>query len=137
MLSTVSAKIVGLELMGLYQLSFLILVDQPLNNPLLRSLLNLRYSNGYNFDGSKSVDNTAENVRAINYSYSYLENFNLMLGTALFLLLVSLGLFLSSFKVPQMFKFSQISLKSVFVSFFIFSIYNMSFSLGLHYKYAN
>lgn len=46
--SLASAKIVGLELFGVFQLAYLNLADQPSVNLFLSPLLNWRYMNGFN-----------------------------------------------------------------------------------------
>lgn len=43
-----SNKIIGLELMGVLQISFLILADLKLVNPLLAPLLTMKSLNGFN-----------------------------------------------------------------------------------------
>jgi hypothetical protein len=53
----IRSKIVGLELIGIFQLAFFILATQSKINPILSPLANWDYINGYNFNYLKNVKN--------------------------------------------------------------------------------
>ena len=77
-----------------------------------------------------------EKISAIGYSHSFLENMNVMLLVMFAEYLLSLFVILLSCKIPKFSKIGFILLKEIFLTIFIFNCFNITFSAGLHFKYA-
>jgi len=122
---------IGLELMGVFQLAYLILVDQPNINPYLSPLTSWVFVNGYNLNHLKNVEEMPSNLKAIQYTYSFIENVNLMLAVLLFEVVVACTLVFLSLKFVYLTKISRVLIKEVFLSFLIFNVFNIAFSFGL------
>jgi hypothetical protein len=59
-----------------------------------------------------------------------------MFGLLFFELIVSLCLLGLASKLKSILRIGEIFLKQVFLTIFIFNLYNLSFSLGLHFEYS-
>lgn len=59
-----------------------------------------------------------------------------MFGLVLFVLITSSFVIVLSLKLKWLYKIGQILLKSVFLYVYTFNLFNLSFSIGLHFKYA-
>jgi hypothetical protein len=60
-----------------------------------------------------------------------------MFGLVLFVFVISSLFIVLAIKIKWIGKIGQVLLKSVFLYLYIFNVYNISFSIGLHFKYAN
>lgn len=61
-------KIVGLEMMGVLQVTFFITADYDFLHPLLAPISYLKYVNGYNAKIVESVEGVPVPIRAMNYN---------------------------------------------------------------------
>lgn len=77
-----------------------------------------------------------ENIKAIGSTHSFIENMNVMLVAMFIEYFLSLFVIAISCKRPMLRKVGYVLLKEVFLTIFIFNCFNITFSAGLHFKYA-
>ena len=135
-LSLLSVKIVGLELFGVLQLAFFNLADNEFVNLYLSPLLSWKYLNGFNLDLSTAQPSIPENVQAIKYNGSFISNINVMFLLLIVEFVVALTLVILARKKPILERISKFMFHEVFLTLFLFSSFNIAFSVGLHFKYA-
>jgi len=103
-ISSIPAKIVGLELFGVIQLTFLSLGNMDHLNPLHSSFVKLGFSNGYKFqlDNKEPINarrlqtttSTSSRIQTIGYTSNFLRNCNLMFIIVSAVMLISFILYL-------------------------------------------
>ena len=87
--SSISLKIVGLELFGVLQLAFFSLASHDKVNLYLQPLLQWKYVNGYNVETSQPSINVSNSINLMGYKDNFFFNINFML--ALLLLDIIIG----------------------------------------------
>lgn len=75
-------------------------------------------------------------MRAIGYNASFIANINIMFLVLVGQLMVSVILFLLSYKIPALSSVNRFLFQQVFLTIFLFNSFNIAFSAGLHFKYA-
>ena len=93
-LSIFTNKIVGLEMMGVLQISFFVLADFDFLHPLMASLIYLKYVNGYNLKLVSNDKLVPIPVRALDYSSQFISDANIMLALPVVCLITSLILYM-------------------------------------------
>ena len=149
-LSSLPAKIVGLELYGVIQLTFLSLGSMDHLNPLHSSFTKLSFSNGYRLklDQKEPTDSrrlqtsalTPNRVQTIGYASNFLRNCNLMFLIVAAVMVVSFLLYLLTFccsKCPCLATLARRLFKEVLLTLTLFNCFNFAYCAGVHFSYAD
>jgi hypothetical protein len=149
-LSALPAKVVGLELFGVIQLSFLSLGSMDHLNPLHSSFTKLSFSNGFRMKLDKkeptnsrrlqTTASTSNQVQTIGYAANFLRNCNIMFLIVAAAIVVSFLLYLLTCfcsSSPCFYFFSRRLLKEVLLTLILFNCFNFAFCAGLHFTYAD
>jgi hypothetical protein len=146
-LSVLPCKIVGLELFGVLQLSFLSLGSMDDINLMLAPLKSMRGVNGLNLNvggdqtGARLLQMlTPERITSIDYRANFIRNCNLMLIVVIFVILASFSMYAIAYCykncAPCVFRFTQRLLKEVLLTLILFNCLNFAYAAGLHFNYA-
>lgn len=133
-------KIIGLELMGVLQISFFVMADINLVNPILAPLLYMKSVNGFNLNTELPGSDVPTRISAMSYKSLFLNNFNVMLALPLIVLTLSLIIYLVGKFKPngeKLVKMSKHLVKEYFLTVVVFSLYNISFSAGVQFQYPS
>lgn len=137
-LSFINFKIVGLELFGVLQLAHFSLATHENVNIYLKPLLQWKYVNGYNVQTDNSLTKVSNNIYHMGYKDSFFYNINFMFALIFLNLILGVIFYFLSLKTSQkLYKFAMYTLKLFFITFFFFNCLSISFSIGLHFKYAD
>lgn len=138
--SILSCKIVGLELFGVLQLSYFTLSSHDFLNIYLRPLTSFRTFNGLNVGVvNENAERVPENYKDMNVASSFINNCNIMLLVLFGELLISIVTYVVGKLIHSTTtqKVGLRLLKQGFVTLVLFNILNISFSAGVHWKYAS
>lgn len=148
--SLLSCKIIGLELFGVLQLSFFDLSNYDSLNIFLEPLSEFKSFNGFNTRFEKNsnddrrlqeIDGSVlpESVEKLDLDSDFINNFNVMYLLMILVLVIAIVVWIvgrfcawDKFKVVGIFL-----LKEVFLTLLIFNSFNIAFSAGLHWTYAD
>ena len=147
LLSALPCKIVGLELFGVLQLSYISLGSLDNINLMQSPLKLLKATNGYSLDLGHDMTTarllqvfTSERINAIDYRANFIRNCNVMLILVVVVMLVSFFLYLVTCCCknccPCFYLFSERLLKEVLLTLILFNMLNFAYSAGIHFKYA-
>jgi len=149
-LSALPAKIVGLELFGVLQLTFLSLGSIDHLNPLQASLTKLSSSNGLNLKIDdkeptntrrlQSSARTSSRVQTIGYASNFLRNCNLMFMLVGLVMVISFVLYLLTCCLKSytcLYGLTRRLLKELLLTLILFNCFNFAYCAGLHFSYAD
>lgn len=132
-------KVIGLDLLGAWQVAFFSLSNINKVPPLLSPLMNLTAINGFNyaFDFGKGV--VPERIAAINYSAAFLANCNYMVSLIFIDILIGLLLRSIAKLLPshcrKLRNYGRRIMKEFFIMLVSFNSINIGFSAGLEFVY--
>lgn len=85
------------------------------------------------------MQNVSISVNLMRYNDNFISNVNFMLAVLVLDLIV--GFILQKIarrkNMKKLYKISKYMLKKVFITLFLFNSLNLSFSIGIHFRYAN
>jgi hypothetical protein len=146
MLSALPCKIVGLELFGVLQLSFLSLGSIDNVNLMLSPLKKMKGVNGFSLNLGKDSSSrrlqvyTPERINSIDYNANFIRNVNVMLFLVGGVVGVAFVLYLLTFCfkncAPTLHRVAKRLFKEVLLTLILFNILNFAYSAGIHFKYA-
>ena len=133
-----SCKIIGLEMFGILQLAYFDLAHHDFFSMVLSPLSKFKSFNGINLSLSDQVTPLPSNLSCLSISSSFLNNFNIM-----YLLLLAEPVIAIFFLIASFF-LNSTSLKTIgirllkegFLTLILFNCFNIAFSAGVHWKYA-
>ena len=141
-LSLIPAKILGLELIGVFQLAYFSLAQQENVNALLEPFMTMKAVNGFNPTLFSESDKILPGpVSSLGIKSLFLNNCNVMLALILLELTVAGVLFAVahfvqsvSSKVPTVAKHL---IKEGLLTLMMFNAFNIAFGVGTHFHYAD
>lgn len=138
-ISIISCKIVGLELFGVLQLSYFTLGSHDFINIYLSPLANFKTLNGLNILFISEDSSLPQSLEYMKVNSTFLNNCNIMMILLLGELIFGFVLYLIG-QLVRRFGIKKIGLrllKQGFVTLLIFNLFNIGFSAGVHWKYAD
>ncbi len=139
LIGIISGKIVGLELFGVLQISYLNLMNHDKLNMNLYPLIDFKFFNGLNFKLiEEENDQIPSNILNMKMESEFLNNFNVMFFVSI-LALITLYVInrVAHFTKNKSLKKITINmLKQSAVTLALFNSLNIGFSAGLHLKYS-
>lgn len=140
LIGIISGKIVGLELFGVLQISYLNLMNHDKLNMNLYPLIDFKFFNGLNFKlVDEGNDQIPSNILDMKMESEFLNNFNVMFFASILALIT----FYVINRVAQFSKNKSLEkiginmLKQSAVTLALFNSLNIGFSAGLHLKYSD
>lgn len=136
--SIFTCKLIGLELFGVLQLSYFSLSMQDFIIYYLSPIAQFKIFNGLNIDLIHENQQLPYNVSILRLSVLFINNCNLMV----FLLFLHLSICLITFLISRRLRSNRLRsvcltfLKQGFITLLLFSLFNLSYSTGLDYRYA-
>lgn len=133
-------KVIGVELFGLLQLSYLSVSNLNYVQPLLSPLMNLSIVNGINLNlFQRNTADLPDRIREIGYNVDFLSNINAMLGLMVAWTVVSASVYVVGFFVvsakEKLQNIAKRMLKEYLLMLLAFNSYNIAFSFGLQVIY--
>jgi cysteine-rich repeat protein len=138
--SVLSCKIVGLELFGVLQLAYFTLGSHDFANIYLAPLAKFKTFNGLNlmFLEEPSSENLPLSLSSISVHSNFLNNCNIMLILLVVELFIGIILWIVG-RCIRIFRIHHIGsrlLKQGFVTLLLFNLFNIGYSVGIHFLYA-
>jgi hypothetical protein len=133
-------KVIGVELLGLWQIVFLSMSNINKLQPLLFPITNLKFGNGINSFSNFNTTVLPERVQAIHYSAEFIENCNYTVWLAAADVLIGLIVYLLGkiwLKYNNMLeKLGRRIMKEFFIMIVSFNTLNICYSAGLQFTYG-
>lgn len=126
--------------MGVLQISFFVMADMNLVNPILAPLLYMKSVNGFNLNAELPGSEVPTRISAMNYNSLFLNNFNVMLALPLIVLVLSIVIYIVGKLKANGEKLVNVSkhlVKEYFLTVVMFNLYNISFSAGVQFQYPS
>lgn len=136
--SLLSCKIVGLELFGVLQLAYFSLSEHTFLNVYLAPLTSLKMMNGLNVGIGHESGEVPSSFKNMGVAGNFINNCNIMLFVLLAEVVVA-GIAYIVAKLAHSQKvqyYSLYFLKQGTITLILFNCFNISFSAGVHWKYA-
>ena len=149
LLSALPCKIVGLELFGVIQLTFLSLGSMDNVNILMSPMMGMKGVNGFSFnlgDDQKQKRMlqstlTPDRINSIGYRANFLRNCNAMFFLVVGIILVASVLYFVTFLCKscslRLHSISKRMIKEILLTMILFNCLNFAYSAGIHFKYAS
>ena len=150
-LSALPCKIVGLELFGVMQISFLSLGSMDQLNPIMSSFTKLSSTNGFKFNIDKNEPTntrrlqtsalTPNRVQTIGYASNFIRNCNFMLILTASIMVISFILYFLTCCCknccPCLYSVARRIFKEFLLTIILFNCFNFAYCVGLHFAYAD
>jgi hypothetical protein len=133
-------KVIGMELLGLWQIVFFSMSNINMLQPLLFPITNLKFANGINSFSKFNTTVLPNRIQAIHYSAEFLGNCSYTVWLAVADVLIGLIVYLLGkvwLKYNNMLeKLGRRIMKEFFIMIVSFNTLNICYSAGLQFTYG-